>query len=181
MKRLRAICLGATGTGKTTLLATMNDKRFVRVAPTVGVDFSNVVCEGVRFLCWDTSGDPKFDRIASIFTRDCCVFIYVFDLTRPETLNNALDWYCEVKKIDIGPRVHVFIGNKSDLSYQGQYAQNTLRKYADITYYKTSAKFPTDVERVWKSIRNDTAHLRETSLAEMPSSPHERVECCHLQ
>lgn len=177
MKRLRVIFFGAKGVGKTSLLTTMVEQRFVRVQPTVGVDYNIVVCEGTRFLCWDVSGDPAFKRIGEAFIEECSVFVYVFDLKNEYTLDEALACYGRVSA-KAGVCSHLLIGNFSDMGRLTETMSEKLDHYPELLYFESCAANVESVERMWRGIASGTSHL---IAPVQPAVPRQRAQCCTLQ
>ena len=70
--KVKAIFLGKSGVGKSTLLYHLRPNR--RIIPTIGVDCLVYKC----LQMWDTSGDPRFDSIVKNFytKMDMVVLVY---------------------------------------------------------------------------------------------------------
>lgn len=177
MKRLRAIFFGSKGVGKTSLLTTMVEKRFLRVQPTVGVDYNIVVCEDTRFLCWDVSGDPLFTKIGETFMEECSVFVYVFDLRNEHTLDEALTCFERVSgKSDACS--HFLIGNFSDMGGLTDTMKRKLDNHPELFYFESCASNVESVEKMWRGIVSGTAHL---TTPIQPDLSQQRAQCCMLQ
>ena len=182
MKRLRSICLGSEHVGKTTLITTMNERRYRLVPPTMGVDHCTILCEDTRFICWDTSGNPKFKSVAEMFTKDCSVFMYIFDLARKETLEEALGWYDKiVETIPHQNTVHILIGNKKDLSGDDSTVRERVCQFPELNYYTVSARSVKDTIALWQAVQRDCAHIQPEALFPEEKSSEHRVECCEIQ
>lgn len=182
MKRLRGICLGSEQVGKTTLITTMNERRYRLVAPTMGVDHCTILCEETRFICWDTSGNPKFKSVVEMFTKDCSVFMYIFDLARKETLEEALGWYDKITEtISRWNTVHILIGNKKDLSVDDSAVRERAGQFPELNYYTVSARSVKDTVALWQAIQRDCAHIQPEALFPEEKSPEHRRECCEIQ
>ena len=181
MKHLRAICLGAKDVGKTSLLRTMVDQRWHELAPTVGVDYCRVMCETVHFLTWDTAGNPKFRNVVNMFLRDCRVFLYIFDLTRKETLDDALLWHDKVLEMRLEhSSSHFLIGCKNDLDHDNEEIMGRVKQFAELNYYTVSAKNLRSTKQLWKAIEKNTAHIQPRTAFHVESKQEQR-ECCLCQ
>jgi len=84
MRTLRAVFVGESGVGKTTLLRRAS-KDSGRIVPTIGVDNALFDYGGVFFQCWDTSGQSQFKAVAQMFIDKSRVAIYMYDASKPET------------------------------------------------------------------------------------------------
>ena len=84
MRTLRAVFVGESGVGKTTLLRRAS-KDSGRIVPTIGVDNALFDYAGVFFQCWDTSGQPQFRTVAQMFIEKSRLVIYMYDASKPET------------------------------------------------------------------------------------------------
>jgi len=93
MEPIRCVFVGKSAVGKSTLL-----KRaaydFGPVAPTIGVDNKVFEYKGFYFQCWDCAGGDKFKTVSDIFVQHTQQTIYMYDASRPLTL--------EVKNIPKG-------------------------------------------------------------------------------
>ena len=119
------------GVGKTALLMRWSGDPFEKDCPsTIGVDFRirhDVVDyedekdQGTRQLqvktqLWDTAGQERFRAITSSYYRGADAIIIAYDLTSPETLNNAISmWSEEVKRFSNSDAEVVLLGTKLDL------------------------------------------------------------------
>ena len=84
MRTLRAVFIGESSVGKTTLLRRAS-KDSGRIVPTIGVDNALFDYDGVFFQCWDTSGQPQFRTVAKMFIEKSRLVIYMYDASKPET------------------------------------------------------------------------------------------------
>ena len=73
----------------------------------------------ITFQIWDLAGQPKFEKIRQMFYYGSQGLIFVFDLTRLDSLENIKLWVTEVLKNGIRDIPVLLIGNKSDLQEKG--------------------------------------------------------------
>ena len=120
--------LGDGGVGKTSIRHRFMGKFFKSTyMETVGSDFSaksitieyNLKSVEVNFQIWDLAGQPKFQNIRQMYYAGSQALIFVFDLTRLDSLNNIKLWVDEVLKNDIKSLPVLLIGNKVDLQEEG--------------------------------------------------------------
>lgn len=71
--KVKAILLGKSGVGKSTLLSHLRTNR--RIMPTIGVDCLVYKC----LQMWDTSGDPRFEYVVSNFYSKMDMVILVYN------------------------------------------------------------------------------------------------------
>lgn len=180
MKRLRTIVLGPREVGKTTFVTTMSERKVRNVPPTIGVDHVAICCRNTHFMCWDTSGDPKFKNVVKMFIGDCSVFLYIFDVTRNETLDQALCMYDQVvETISSSNVIHYLIGNKIDLPHESAYVHNRVIQFPELNYISVSAKNVEDTVALWYRIQNGTAHIQQKSVFQVEQQ--QSRECCGIQ
>jgi small GTP-binding protein len=85
---------------------------------TIGVDFQTEVVKlgerKVKLSIWDVAGQERFGSFRQSFYRGARAVGLVYDLTRPETLDNLSMWRKEI--LGIVPEVSMLVvGNKTDL------------------------------------------------------------------
>jgi len=112
MSKLTAIFLGDTAVGKTTLLKQASEGKTVQIQqPTIGVDNIFYRSADVTLQCWDTSGSNRFVKVIPLFARNCDIAVYVFDVKRPQTLQNVRKWHKLVSSIEEPPKMHILVAN----------------------------------------------------------------------
>lgn len=162
MKLLRGICLGSTGSGKTSILSHMQHKRIVNPPPTAGVDYAIFEHNNIRFQCWDASGDHKYIDVAKMFASDCAVVLLVFDITSQTSLDEATQW---IENTYNDSQMRFLIGNKAEKSERAPGISAVRQQYPDMAYYEISAKQLPDLEHMFDSILVAAEHLtRDTML-----------------
>lgn len=159
MGEQRKICmLGATGVGKTSLVA-----RFVRsifsdaYKTTIGVTIDKKrVREGGRELdlvIWDLSGEDEFQRVTRSYMRGAAGLLIAVDGTRRGTAETALRLLAEARAI-VGDVPRVLVLNKSDLVATWELdegCEDALREAASVLV-KTSAKTGAGVEDAFAAL-----------------------------
>ncbi|MHA1105221.1 MAG: Rab family GTPase [Promethearchaeota archaeon] len=156
------ICIvGDSGVGKTTILHQYLHSRFKSKAEiTIGSNFF------VKYLrlpqaknlltlqCWDLAGQKYFKWVRLAFYKSAKGIIYVFDLTRKNTLERLENWKEEIEG-QIGSGPSILVGNKKDLvNPQAQIIlKEEINKYCQIlgtrAYFETSAKTRTNIDDVF--------------------------------
>lgn len=134
----KVVLLGDASVGKTCIAGLIRNNQFDdKSVPTVGADdivvnlsYDNKNCV---FKLWDTAGQEKFQALAPMYIRGCHVVLLVFDLTRPDTLQNINTWFgiiSQTQQRDL-PKI-ILIGNKHDLPDQKVTPSDRIEKVAEL-------------------------------------------------
>ena len=70
----------------------------------------------VRLQLWDTAGQERFRSLIPSYIRDSSVAVIVYDVTNPETFENAGKWLDEVRQERGDDVIVALVGNKTDLA-----------------------------------------------------------------
>ena len=155
------VLLGAASTGKTSIVNIFAHDRFSpNSESTIGAAFvtKNMIIGDteVKLEIWDTGGSEKYRSLAPMYYRDTRAAIIVFDLTSEQTLEDAQQWYNELK--ECGPET-VVIGvaaNKCDLDDQRAVTQQRCEEFCATNNIKimkeTSALDGTNVTELFTDI-----------------------------
>ena len=118
--------LGASNTGKSYLTNRIylydDYSEFINsknnIMHTIGVDFKILIIKyknkTIKIQFWDTSGNNRFEHIASSFMRGCSSFLLCYDAYNKDSFNYIKNKYFEIKSI-YNNAVYVLIRNKYDL------------------------------------------------------------------
>jgi len=167
--RFKCIVIGDRGVGKTSLVLRFTDKAFVRkYLPTLGVNLSrkNIVLNHyiVQLIIWDIAGQTKFDDMRKHFYIGADGIFLVYDITRPETFNNILNWN-KVLISSIPSEKKIFgylIGNKNDLLDRRIETSEgaDLAKKLNLQFIETSALTGENVEESFKTLAETLIKLK---------------------
>mmetsp|Transcript_105841 Transcript_105841/g.147580 ORF Transcript_105841/g.147580 Transcript_105841/m.147580 type:complete len:224 (-) Transcript_105841:127-798(-) len=113
---------GDTGAGKTSILQRCADREFDPLQPqTIGVDFlvKTVAVDAddnaIRVQLWDVSGQPRFRRIASAYSRGISGMVLVYDVTKADSFEEILNSWVPVRDEHCRPGLPtILLGNKTD-------------------------------------------------------------------
>ena len=170
--KFKIALIGDGGVGKTSIRTRFLGKGFkATYLETVGADYStktifidkNLKKIPVTFQIWDLAGQPKFEKIRHLFYEGSQALIFVFDLSRLDSLENVKYWVKEVIENGIKNIPVLLIGNKSDLQEKGlvcctpdddeklaEYIQKNLNKEKlPVHNIRTSAKTGFNVEEAF--------------------------------
>jgi len=155
----KVVVCGDPEVGKTSTILSFTDKAFKRTyIPTIGVNITEKSLyydrDLIQFTIWDIAGQEKFGIMRTHFYKGLEGLLVIFDLTRPETLENAAGWYKDVLKSSFGqwPDFSALLGNKSDLVDERKISEKEAREVAEslgIEYVETSALTGENVEQVF--------------------------------
>ena len=160
------ICIvGNGGVGKTSMVLRYCENSFKEsYLMTIGSNFSTKTVElvdhpqlQVKLQLWDLAGQKHFSFVRPPFYRGATGIIYVFDLTRRSSFADLLEWREEVEKV-IGQKPCIVVGNKLDLSKQGQRevaeqdGEAVKFEMHAMKYFETSAKEGDSVGEIFKTL-----------------------------
>ncbi|MBD3193233.1 MAG: GTP-binding protein [Candidatus Heimdallarchaeota archaeon] len=164
----KLILLGDGAVGKTSLRKRYTTGSFTGdYLRTMGTDFAlkRLMIDDTEFRLqiWDIAGQTstRFTGLNDSYFFGASGAILVFDVTRPETLDNLSFWIEKVRK-NLGHIPMIIFGNKIDLRDQleslepeqgEEFAQKiTEESNLEIKYYETSAKTGENVEQAFFEI-----------------------------
>ncbi len=122
-KLFKLIVLGSAAVGKTTLVSQFLKKEdIIDYRPTLGISISTqrYYVQGfkddiIKFLIFDLAGQSFFKRVRRDYYKGAnCAFI-VYDVTRRETFDEAIDFWLKDAQKELGNIPFVLIGNKIDM------------------------------------------------------------------
>ena len=125
---IKIVLLGDGGVGKTAIRRRFLGQGFKSTyMESIGSDFStktikiehNLKIISINFQIWDLAGQPKFQTIRQMFYAGSQGLLFVFDVTRLDSLENLKVWVDEVLKNNISKVPALLIGNKVDLKEEG--------------------------------------------------------------
>lgn len=157
----KVVILGDGGVGKTSLLNKFVEKTFEQdYKSTIGTNIMRIdykVMENVTvgFALWDLAGQQFFQKVRTMYLQGCQAALFVYDVTRPETLYNLTNWRKELNAVAGAEVKSLIVGNKSDLTEERQVSFEEGKKVADelgISYLETSAKTGDNVNRAFGAL-----------------------------
>ncbi|KAJ3272009.1 Ras- protein Rab-7 [Terramyces sp. JEL0728] len=154
---LKAIILGDSGVGKTSLMNQYVNKKFTgQYKATIGADFLTKEVQiddrTVTMQIWDTAGQERFQSLGVAFYRgaDCCALVY--DVNHVKSFE-ALDGWRDEFLLQASPKdpdnfPFILLGNKVTQKRAMTWAQQK----GGIPYFETSAKDAINVEQAFYSL-----------------------------
>lgn len=131
----------------------------------------------LKFVCiiqlqlqlWDTAGEEQYKAVTSVYYRGANAALVVFDLTRPETFENAKQWMEDVLMKCGSDVVVTFVGNKSDKEEKIDLQE--VDEFTDLHmchWYMASAKDATNVDQIFTKVATNLIELQNQMLS-LPS------------
>lgn len=126
--------------------------------PTLGADFSikNMQFETskVKLQIWDLGSQDFLEAVRSGYYQGAKGIIYMFDVTRPDTLEELWNWKKEADR-HVKGSICLVVGNKTDLKSERQVSADEgldfARKFS-ADYHETSVKLNDGVDDTFTMI-----------------------------
>ncbi len=134
--------IGEGGVGKTSLVNYITKGKSTDTDITKGFNFQVLGNQRVKLMIWDIGGQKRFRRfIDEKLLKGTIIGVFVFDLTRPKTLERLVEDWLMGKNLNRIP-VKVLVGNKKDLSVINGYdwISELATEYGFNKVFITSAK-----------------------------------------
>jgi small GTP-binding protein len=158
IEKLKICMIGATGVGKTSLVARFMNSIFrERYATTIGVMIAvkevQRADERSKLILWDLSGEDEFQSVQSSYLRGAAGFLVVADGTRRATFDTALALETKARATT-GDVPFVVAVNKSDLVASWEVDARMLEtlKQRELNIIRTSAKTGVGVEEAFNQL-----------------------------
>lgn len=154
----KIVLLGHFGVGKTSLVRQYVDGAFSEdYLVTIGVQVKKKDLEvnktQISLIIWDVEGNMAISRGRKSYLLGSHGFVYVFDVTRPETFENLVSEILYLK--ENYPSIPVIIvGNKSDL-IDSDHVKEFFQKQEFKDCHFTSAKNGDNVDLVFMEITKE--------------------------
>jgi small GTP-binding protein len=151
----KIVLLGHFGVGKTSLIRQYIDKEFnPEYMVTIGLQVKKKEIEiagnTLSFIIWDIEGNTSVEKARTSYLLGSSAFIYVVDLTRPETFEN-LNQELKILQKQFPEIPVVTVGNKTDLT-----EPDMLQAFLDKRQIKlnvfTSAKTGEQVDNLFYNL-----------------------------
>ncbi|MHA1522706.1 MAG: Rab family GTPase [Promethearchaeota archaeon] len=170
----KLLMLGSASTGKTSL-----SDRFITgifnpdIKLTVGVEFYvktlNIGGKMIKLQIWDLGGEERFRFLLPTYSLGSSGALFLYDITRPDTLENISDWTNIVREKN-GDIPIVLAGNKIDLvddrKVSAEQAEEIAKQFDMVDFMELSAKVGTNVELIFELL---TKYLIQKALEENES------------
>lgn len=185
----KIVLLGATHTGKTSILRRLVFNRFSdEVMPTLGAGLNTFDhCFGdrsIRLNIWDTAGQENYRSLARIYYRDARAAVIVFDVTSKDSFNDIDYWLGELDSSTQFGHYIIILGNKIDLKGKRVITEEqgkTKAERSGATYYEVSALTGEGVKKIFETIAEDILKS-SVNVKSQPFAPQNKKRddsgCC---
>ncbi|CRK95558.1 CLUMA_CG009022, isoform A [Clunio marinus] len=157
----KVIFIGDEKCGKTSLVNRFTLSSFEQeYKPTLDINYNlkyfDVLNTEYNVGFWDMPGQESLKLITRSHFKNANVIVVVFDLTRPQTLMNAIKWMEEaLAENDKSNPLRFIVGNKSDLlskkAFEGLEAHaRIIAQDLDAEYISVSSKEGTEVNNLFR-------------------------------
>lgn len=164
LNTLKIPILGEAYVGKTTIANVLSGGGYISdYRMTIGVDifirYLYTATGTLKVQLWDMAGQKRFSFLRKIFYKGSHGAMFVFDLTRPKTIEMLEPWIRDFTYLH--PHTpFIIIGNKKDLVKERKIPENygrSLAKKFDTEYIEISAKTGENVEKSFNVLLNKIA------------------------
>ncbi len=159
------ICIfGETCVGKTTLARRylkgyFEENILITMGAEIFVKFIEIEDTKIVLQIWDFGGETIFNFLLPLYSRGASGGIFMFDLSRSETLERIGEWI-ECFKRDLPTEKQevpiLLVGGKSDLKDQTSISQEeanrTAQRYNLLEYIECSSKTGENVEKIFDTL-----------------------------
>ncbi|TFG07556.1 MAG: GTP-binding protein [Promethearchaeota archaeon] len=170
------LCIfGDSRVGKTTLTHRYVTDRFIQdTKATLGVDIvsKDIEINGdiVKLQIWDFGGEIKFRSFLPVYARGSSGGIFMYDITRKETLDHVAEWLSIFRKHAGAEDFQVpilIVGGKRDLKeYRRVSIEDAIDQARNHNMYEViecSSKTGENVEEVFQSITRKLYEIHQLS------------------
>jgi small GTP-binding protein len=160
----KVVLVGSHSCGKTSLVTRFVHNAFSpRVVMTVGAAYTSKVMsvghEKIQLDIWDTAGSERYRALTPLYYRDARAAIVCFDVTRPETVDEAARWTVELREKALGLVLIYGVANKCDLHDARRVTPSHVNEFGFANQfnlvYETSALSGQGVNDLFQQIAKD--------------------------
>ena len=127
-------------------------------SPTLGTSFAYKELDfderHIDMQIWDLGSQDFLERVRSHYYKGATGVIYMFDVTRPETLAQIRDWKEEVER-NLSEYESLLVANKLDLVIERRVSEKDGRKVAEeigADYLEVSVRMNQNVQETFEAI-----------------------------
>jgi small GTP-binding protein len=191
VKTLKAVLVGDSTVGKTSILTVANTGQFeAGAAPTVGACFvaNNYTFSdhSVRLNIWDTAGQERYRALAPMYYHDMDIGCIVYAIDSSQSFEAVESWYEGiVSQVSQRPAIYL-IGNKQDLAKHRKVTEEMGTELAE----KIGAQFRevsaltncTEITDLFREMAREASDKLNTTPKPQPTLQEERTaeksQCC---
>jgi small GTP-binding protein len=185
----KVVLIGASGTGKTSLIYRLMHNSFEsQLRTTLGAGLSvyhtRFADRKVKLNIWDTAGQENYRSLARIYFRDAQCVLIVYDMADHTTYDDIRYWKEELDQLEPGSHFDFLIAGKSDRRGKRAVSEDEGRQLAadlGARYFEASALSGEGVTALFDSIAERfVKFVEERGKAELGGLPEMaiRQSCC---
>ena len=191
-KEIKCVFLGDSGVGKSCILNVYINGSEGDNMPTIGAAYFSkkvkIDSNDVELMIWDTAGQEMYRGLAPMYYRNARIAFITFDISNKKTFD-AVSYWAEELRLNANEEIIMcIVGNKCDLEDKRQVTFETAQETASslgATYFETSAKTGTGVERLFQQSVSLAIKTRNSVNQSVPDQPqpvainqNEKKKCC---
>jgi small GTP-binding protein len=185
--QFRAVLLGDSSVGKTSLYERLQDRPFTQTISTLGAASASILINSAggsttNILLWDTAGQEAYRSILPIYFRDAAFVILVYDVTDARSFRSIDSWVSTARSKAPPAARFLLLANKADLETQREVSMATGANKAqdiDATFFETSAATGYGIKEVLQAIGElSIQHGNEFVQIGQSSLPESDDGCC---
>ena len=165
-KKYKAVLLGESGVGKTSLVVRLVKNEYQQQHSTVGASFfryaATVDDVTIHYDIWDTAGQERYKSLAAMYYRGAAAALVVYDITMMESFDRARFWIRELRA-NSPDTIIALVGNKCDKEDERQVPKDEAKKLATesgLMHFEASAKEGIRVQAIFLEIARKLAANR---------------------
>lgn len=183
----KMVVLGHYSVGKSSIILNFVKGEFnPREESTIGASFlTKTIFQNrcaVKYEIWDTAGQERYYSLIPMYYRGAQVALIVYDITSPESFENAKKWAEELKYDKPQEFLKVLVANKVDLSENITADLELGKAYAEkegLMFYETSAKTGFNIQKMFSDIAEVLPKdIRKTIDGIRLKKPKKNTFCC---
>ena len=164
---IECIVVGQAGVGKSTMVATLNDRHYHNIEPTIGVEFSSKEMEvelpsaiaapdsKIQVKLWDTAGQERYRSLIKSYFRKKALAFLVFDVTSGASFRACEFWWRELQKHGSSQMLVVLVGNKCEPKMEPFRVVHHVQardwaKDKGVAYYEVSARQNSGIQTMFE-------------------------------
>lgn len=168
---IECIVIGDAAVGKTTMVATLNNRHYCRIEPTIGVEFTAKEMDValppslltnhtqdtvVKVKVWDTAGQERYRSLIHSYFRNKAVAFLVFDVTSRRSFDACEYWFSAARDHGSSKMQLVLVGNKCEPKMESRRMVKHVeaRDWArakGIPYYEISARQNVGIKEMFET------------------------------
>lgn len=132
--KVKAVFVGDTGVGKTSIINRITKDEFIEAQATVGAANVEVLIDTgdnrkVNFCVWDTAGQERYRSLAPMYFSGAALAFCVYDITRHDSLDALRVFIDMLQDKAPGYIKYVLVGNKFDLEEDRAVSHNEAEQF----------------------------------------------------